>query len=70
MLLNILKEKYDKRLINDDEYSERSMILEDEYGLNSETPEMMILKEEYAKCEINSREFIKRREELSGMKNQ
>ncbi len=63
-LMKILREKYANHEINEDEYRERSMILEDEYWLDSHAPVMMILKERYARCEINSREYVKRRDEL------
>ena len=62
--MKILKEKHSGRKINEDEYRERSMILEDEYWLDSHDPALMILKERYARCEIDSREYVKRRDEL------
>jgi len=68
-LLEILKEKYIKGEISADEYRERSMIIDDEYRLDSDIPAMMILKERYANCEIDSREYVQRREELKGSKN-
>jgi uncharacterized membrane protein len=64
-LLKILKEKYARHVIGADEYRERSMILEDEYWLDADDPEMMMLKERYAGCEMDSREYVKRREEIS-----
>lgn len=50
--------------IDADAYRERIMILDDEYWLDSNISAMMILKERYANCEIDSREYIKRRDEL------
>lgn len=69
-LSKILKEKYTKNEISADEYHERSMILKDEYWLDSDTPAMMLLKEYYATCEIDSREYVKRRQQLKESKNQ
>lgn len=68
-LLKILEEKYVLNGISADEYHERSMLIDDEYWLDSDNPEMMILKERYAKCEIDSREYVERREELKGRRN-
>jgi uncharacterized membrane protein len=68
-LLEILKEKYVEGEISADEYRERSMIIDDEYRLDSDIPAMMILKERYANGEIDSREYVERREELKGSKN-
>jgi len=68
-LLEILQEKYVTNEISADEYREKSMLVDDEYWLDSDDPTMMILKERYAKCEIDSREYVERREELKGRKN-
>lgn len=64
--LEILKDKYVKNEITADEYRERSMVLDDEYWLDSDNPAMMILKERYSRCEIDSREYVERRKELQG----
>lgn len=68
-LLEILEEKYAINEISADEYHERSMLIEDEYWLDSDNPSMMILKERYANCEIDSREYVVRRDELKGKRN-
>jgi len=68
-LLEILEEKYAINEISADEYHERSMLIEDEYWLDLNNPSMMILKERYAKCEIDSREYVVRRDELKGRSN-
>lgn len=68
-LLEILEEKYAINEISADEYRERSMLIEDEYWLDLDNPSMMILKERYANCEINSREYVVRRDELKGKRN-
>lgn len=63
-LSKILKGKYARHEISADEYQERSMILEDEYWLDSNNPRMISLQEQYAKCEVDSREYVKRRKEI------
>jgi len=68
-LLEILEEKYVTDGISAEERRERSMLIEDEYWLDSDNPPMMILKERYAKCEIDSREYVERRDELIGKRN-
>jgi hypothetical protein len=45
------------------------MVLDDEYWLDDDYPEMMRLKERYARCEIDSREYCERREELRAMRS-
>jgi len=67
-LMEILQEKYVTNEITADEYRERSMLIEDEYWLDSDNPSMM-LKERYAKCEIDSREYVERRDELKGKRS-
>jgi uncharacterized membrane protein len=67
-LMILLKEKYARREISADAFRERSMILEDEYWLDDDDPEMMQLKERYARCEIDSREYVRQREELRAMR--
>jgi uncharacterized membrane protein len=66
--LEILNEKYASNAIGPDEYNERSMLIEDEYWLDADDPAMMMLKERYANCEIDSREYVKLREELKERK--
>jgi len=68
-LLKILKEKYARHEIGDDEFRERSMLVEDEYWRDADCPEMVRLKERYARCEIDSREYIKRREEIGELRD-
>jgi uncharacterized membrane protein len=68
-LMNILKGKYAEKVIGTDEFRERNMVLEDEYWIDAIDPEMMTLKERYARCEIDSREYVKRREELGEMRD-
>ncbi|MHB8962354.1 MAG: SHOCT domain-containing protein [Saccharofermentanales bacterium] len=63
-LMDLLGEKHSLGEISDDEFNERKMILEDEYWLDTSNHAQMILKERYARCEINSREYVKIREEL------
>lgn len=67
--LEILNEKYARNVISPDEYTERSMLIEDECWLDADDPAMMMLKERYANCEIDSREYVKRRDELKERKN-
>ncbi|AHF08493.1 SHOCT domain-containing protein [Desulfitobacterium metallireducens] len=69
-LLKILEDKYINEEISDDDYIERNSLLDDEYLLHSDNPAIMQLKEQYAKCEIDSREYIKRKKELSERRNQ
>jgi uncharacterized membrane protein len=68
-LMSILKEKNAKKVIGPSEFRERSMILDDEYWIDAIDPEMMRLKESYARCEIDSREYVKRREELGELRD-
>lgn len=63
-LTDILKGKYADRTIGESEYRERSMVLGDEYWLEANGPEMLKLKERYARCEIDSREYVRQRAEL------
>jgi uncharacterized membrane protein len=68
-LMSILKGKYAEKVIGPDEFRERSVLLEDEYWLDADDPEMMTLKERYARCEIDSREYVKRREEIGELRD-
>ncbi|KUO72325.1 MAG: hypothetical protein APF81_21725 [Desulfosporosinus sp. BRH_c37] len=68
-LLAILEEKYLTNGISAEEYRERSILIQDEYWLDSGNPTMMLLKERYAKCEIDSREYVERRDELNGKRS-
>jgi hypothetical protein len=45
------------------------MLLEDEYWLDADDPEMLRLKESDARCEIDSREYVKQREELKEIRD-
>lgn len=68
-LMGTLKEKYAEKGIGPDEFRERSMLLEDEFWLDADDPDMVRFKERYARCEIDSREYVKRREELGAMRD-
>ena len=68
-LMCILKGKYAEKAINPGDLRERSMLLEDEYRLDSEGSEMLSLKERYARCEIDSPECVKQKEELKAMRD-
>jgi uncharacterized membrane protein len=61
-VLNILDDKYAD--ISQDEYMERMMVLEDEDWLDEACREMMRIRERYARCEIDTREYCERREKL------
>lgn len=63
-LMDILKGKFADRTIGESEFRERSMVLGDEYWIDANGPEMMALKERYAACEIDSREYVRQRQEL------
>lgn len=63
-LLDILKGKQADGTIGESEYRERSLVLGDEYWIEANGPEMLKLKELYAHCEIDSREYVKQRAEL------
>ena len=63
-LMDILKGKYADGTIGESEFRERSMVLGDEYWIEANGPEMMKLKERYARCEIDSREYVRQRDEL------
>lgn len=62
--LEILKEKYVRGEISADEYRERSILLEDKDWLETDDTGLMLLKEQFAKCEFDSREYVKRRDQL------
>jgi len=63
-LMDILKGKHADGTIGESEYRERSMVLGDEYWIEANGPEMLKLKELYARCELDSREYVKQRAEL------
>ncbi len=65
ILLRILRDKYIRNEISAEDYRERSMMLNDEYWLDSNDAAMADLKMEYAKCEISSREYVERKEALN-----
>ena len=67
-LMDILKAKYADKTIGASEFRERSMILGDEDWIDETGPDMLKLKERYARCEIDSREYVRQREEFLDQK--
>jgi uncharacterized membrane protein len=61
-ILEILKQRYMKNEISTDEYTERKMLIEDE---KFNDPAMYILNERYALGQMDSREFVERRNEIN-----
>lgn len=60
-ILEILQERYVKDEINADQYKERKLNIEDECSTD---PTMLTLLESYAKGEIDTMEYIKKRDAL------
>ena len=60
-LIDILKENYAYGIITADEYIERKSIIQDINYSNQYTP---MLLERYARCEVNTREFLNIKNEI------
>jgi len=64
-LIDILKGKYASDIITADEFIERKSIIEDTKYNNENTS---ILLERYARCEVNTREFLNIKNEIESNK--